>query len=66
MKFPPHIIFVFAAVAALVSLGGGALWALARSSSLLPLPKWIIGSIVVAVVVAASAWLVFILPVYWD
>jgi uncharacterized membrane protein len=66
MKFPPHIIFVLAAVTALLSLSGIALWALARSSSLLPLPKWIIGSIVVAVVVAASAWLVFILPVYWD
>jgi hypothetical protein len=54
MKFPPHIIFVLAAVAALLSLSGIALWALARSSSPLPLPKWIIASIVVAVVVAAS------------
>lgn len=66
MKFPPHIIFVLAAVAALLSLGGAALWALAKSSSLLLLPKWILGSIVVAVTAAASAWLVFILPVYWD
>jgi len=65
MKFPPHTIFVLTTIAALL-ISGIALWALARSSSLLPLPKWIIGSIVVAVVVAASAWLVFILPVYWD
>ncbi len=66
MKFPPHIIFVLAAVAALLSLGVVALWALAKTSRLLPLPKWILGSIVVAAVAAASAWLVFILPVYWD
>jgi 4-amino-4-deoxy-L-arabinose transferase-like glycosyltransferase len=66
MKFPPHIIFALTAVAALLSLGGVALWALAKSSRLLPLPKWIVGSIVVAVVAAASAWLVFILPVYSD
>lgn len=66
VNFPPHLIFVLAAVAALLSLGGAALWVLAKSSSLLPLPKWIIWSIVVAVVAAASAWFVFILPVYWD
>lgn len=66
MNCPPHIMFVLTAVAALLSLGGVALWALAKSSRLSPLPKWIIGSIVVAVVAAAGAWLVFILPVYWD
>jgi hypothetical protein len=66
MRFPPHIIFVLAAVAVLLSLGGIALWAVAKSSRLLPLPKWIIGSIVVAIVGVASPWLVFILPVYWD
>ena len=66
MKFPSHVIFALTAVAALLSLGGVTLWALAKSSRLSPLPKWIVGSIVVAVVAAASAWLVFILPVYWD
>ena len=66
MKFPPHVVFVLTAVATLLSLGGVALWALAKSSRLLPPAKWIVGLIVVVVVAAVSAWLVFILPAYLD
>ncbi len=66
MKFSLDVALVLTAAAALLSLGGVALWALAKSSRLLPPAKWIVGLIVVVVVAAVSAWLVFILPAYLD
>jgi hypothetical protein len=66
VRFPPHVIFALTAVPALLVLGAVALWAVAKSRGLSPLAKRILGAIMVAVVLTASAWLVFVLPVYWD
>jgi hypothetical protein len=66
MKFPPHVIFALAAVATLLGLGAVALLVLVKLSRLSSAQKWIAVSIVVVVAAAASAWIVFILPAYWD
>jgi len=66
VRFPPHVIVVLIAVLALLGLGGVVLWAVAKSRGLSPLAKRVLGAIVVVVVLTASAWLVFVLPVYWD
>lgn len=66
MEFPPHVIFALAAVATLLGRGAVALLVPVRLSGLSSKQKWIGGSIVVVVAAPASAWLVFILPAYWD
>lgn len=66
MNFPPRVILALVGIVVLLGCGVGALWVVARADEMPAGLKWLARAVVVGVVLATAAWIVYILPVYWD